>query len=101
MRKLVLQMGMSLDGLVARPGQYGAGGWGLPPEDPALKRRKLEWLHEAGLHLMGRVTYEEMAEFWPNSEDEYAAPTNEIPRSSSRKRSSAPSGRSRASRTAT
>ncbi len=36
MRKLVLSMGVSLDGLVARPGRYGAGGWGLPPEDPAL-----------------------------------------------------------------
>jgi hypothetical protein len=35
MRKLILSMGVSLDGLVARPGRYGAGGWGLPPEDPA------------------------------------------------------------------
>jgi hypothetical protein len=39
MRKLVLSMGVSLDGLVARPGRYGAGGWGLPSEDPALKER--------------------------------------------------------------
>jgi hypothetical protein len=38
MRKLVLMRGVSLDGLVARPGNFGAGGWGLPPEDPALKR---------------------------------------------------------------
>jgi hypothetical protein len=42
-RKLVLMMGVSLDGLVARPGS-GAGGWGVPPEDPALKARKLDWL---------------------------------------------------------
>ena len=61
MRNLVLQMAVSLDGLVARPGKLGAGGWGLPPEDPALKARKLGWLREAGLHLMGRATYEEMA----------------------------------------
>lgn len=39
MRKLVLSMGVSLDGLVARPGRLGAGGWGLPREDPALKER--------------------------------------------------------------
>ena len=80
MRKLVLSMGVSLDGLVARPGRFGAGGWGLPPDDPALKERKLEWMHDVGLHLMGRNTYEEMAEFWPVSDDAYAAPMNEIPK---------------------
>ena len=71
---------MSLDGLVARSGRFGAGGWGLPPEDPALKARKLGWLGEAGLHLMGRATYEEMAGFWPTSDDEYAAPMNDLPK---------------------
>jgi dihydrofolate reductase len=80
MRKLVLQMGVSLDGLVARPGRHGAGGWGLPPEDPALKERKLEWLRHAGLHLMDRTTYEEMAAAWPGSDDAYAAPMNDIPK---------------------
>jgi dihydrofolate reductase len=80
MSRLVLMMGVSLDGMVARPGTYGAGGWGTPPEDPALKARKLGWLREAGLHLMGRVTYEEMAGFWPTSDDEYAAPMNDVPK---------------------
>jgi dihydrofolate reductase len=80
MRKLVLQMGISLDGLVARPGRHGAGGWGLPPEDPALKQRKLDWLADTGLHLMGRKTYEEMADAWPTSDDPYAAPMNDIPK---------------------
>ena len=80
MRRLVLSMGVSLDGLVARPGRFGAGGWGLPPEDPALKERKLRWMHDVGLHLMGRNTYEEMAELWPVSDDPYAAPMNEIPK---------------------
>jgi dihydrofolate reductase len=78
MRKLVLMMGVSLDGLVARPGNFGAGGWGVPPEEPALKARKLDWLRDAGLHLMGRTTYEEMAGFWPTSDDEYAKPMNDI-----------------------
>ena len=80
MRQLVLMMGISLDGLVARPGKFGAGGWGLPPEAPALKARKLDWLGDTGLHLMGRATYEEMAGFWPTSDDEYAAPMNDIPK---------------------
>lgn len=80
MRKLILQMGVSLDGMVARTGKYGAGGWGTPPEDPALTERKLGWLRETGLHLMGRATYEEMAGAWPASHDAYAAPMNDIPK---------------------
>jgi dihydrofolate reductase len=80
MRKLVLIMGVSLDGLVARRGESGDGDWGLPPEDAALKARKLDWLGEAGLHLMGRATYQEMAGFWPTSDDEYAAPMNDLPK---------------------
>jgi dihydrofolate reductase len=101
MRKLALQMGMSLDGLVALPGRHGAGGWGLPPEDPALKQRKLDWLQDAGLHLMGRITYEEMAEFWPVSGDDYAAPMTTSPRSSSPRRSNARTGRRAGSRAVT
>jgi hypothetical protein len=30
MRKLVLSIGVSHDGLVARPGRFGASGWGRP-----------------------------------------------------------------------
>ena len=77
MSKLVLSMGVSLDGLVARPARLRAGGWGLPPDDPSLKERKLGWMQDIGLHLMGRNTYEEMAGFWPTSDDEYAAPMND------------------------
>jgi dihydrofolate reductase len=72
--RLVLSMGVSLDGIVARPGRLGAAGWGLPPDDPALKERKLGWMHDVDLHLMGRKTYEEMAEFWPVSDDAYRHP---------------------------
>jgi dihydrofolate reductase len=65
---------------VARSGKFGAGGWGVPPEDPALKARKLDSLRAADLHLMGCATYQEMAGFWPTSDDEYAAPMNDIPK---------------------
>lgn len=47
---------------------------------PALKARKLDLIRQAGAHLMGRVTYEEMAGFWPTADDEYAAPMNSIPK---------------------
>ncbi len=84
-RRLVLQMGVSLDGIVAVGRGDGSvpvmeGEWGLPPEDPELTRLKLAWVREAGAHLMGRVTYEAMAAHWPSSTHAYAAPMNDIPK---------------------
>ena len=79
--KLVLMMGISLDGFVAVPSGNGLtpvmeGVGGLPPEDPELTKAKLAWIWDAAAHLMGRATYEEMAGFWPTSPHEYAAPMN-------------------------
>jgi dihydrofolate reductase len=82
--KLALMMGISLDGFVAVPSGTGLTpvmeGGDLPPEDPELTKTKLSWIWEAGAHLMGRTTYEEMASFWPTSTADYAAPMNEIPK---------------------
>jgi dihydrofolate reductase len=85
---IVLMMGISLDGYVAvRSGdgltpvlEAGSSDEGIPPEDPELKQTKLDWIWQAGAHLMGRTTYEEMAGFWPTSSADYAAPMNEIPK---------------------
>ena len=84
-RKLILQMGVSLDGIIAgsrgdRSTPVMEGEWGLPPEDPELTKLKVEWLWETGAHVMGRVTYEQMADAWPKSTGAYAAPMNEIPK---------------------
>lgn len=78
MRKLIVQVSVSLDGFVA-PAE-GAPDHRAASEDPALKRRKLDWLAEAGVHAMGRVTYQEMAGHWPSSSDAYAAPMNALPK---------------------
>lgn len=78
MRKLILQMSVSVDGIVAAPKDVG--GPSPVPEDPALKKLKLTWLGQAGCHIMGRTTYEEMSAHWPYSDDDYAAPMNEIPK---------------------
>lgn len=78
MRNVILQMSMSLDGVVAAPKQ--AGGPSPVPEDAELKRLKLDWLGQAGCHIMGRTTYLEMASHWPYSDDEYAAPMNGLPK---------------------
>jgi hypothetical protein len=61
-RKLLLATGASLEDWSPGPGGTGPVGWGLPPEDPVLKQRKLGWMDDVGLHLMGRATYEGMAE---------------------------------------
>jgi dihydrofolate reductase len=78
-RRLILQTGISIDGYVAaldgsHPWSEGRG------EDEAFKRWILDSVWAAGAHLMGRVTYEEMAATWPTSDSEYARPMNEIPK---------------------
>jgi dihydrofolate reductase len=78
MRRLILQMGVSIDGFVAA--SDGSHPWGYEREDPATKLWKLDSVQAAGAHLMGRVTYQDMAAFWPTSTSEYAAPMNEIPK---------------------
>jgi dihydrofolate reductase len=78
MRKVIVLMSMSLDGFVA-PAK-GAPDHRALPEDPALKKIKLDWLCEAGTHAIGRVTYDEMAAHWPVSTDDYAAPMNQLPK---------------------
>jgi dihydrofolate reductase len=82
MRRLILQTGISLDGYVAaldgsHPWNDAGGGEG---GDPAIKRWILDSVSAAGAHLMGRVTYEEMATAWPTSTSDFARPMNEIPK---------------------
>src|SRR5437762_12983667 len=78
MRRLILQTGISIDGYVAALDRSHP--WGVEGEDEGVKRWVLDSVWAAGAHLMGRVTYEEMAAFWPTSTSEYARPMNEIPK---------------------
>jgi dihydrofolate reductase len=59
MREVVVQMGVSLDGFVARPD--GSLDWGLPPEHPDVTAWKLDSVRRVGTHIMGRITYQAMA----------------------------------------
>jgi dihydrofolate reductase len=77
MGQVVLIMTASIDGYVVRPDGMAVGAM---PEPPQLKRWKLDRISRAGMHIMGRVTYEEMRTFWPMSKDPYAAPINDIPK---------------------
>jgi dihydrofolate reductase len=78
MRTLVLQMGVTLDGYVAGPG--GEGDWGLPPEHPDVRAWKVASLRQVGTHIMGRVTYEQMAAYWPTAAGDYAEFMNTLPK---------------------
>ena len=78
MRKLVLKMSISADGFVG--GQNGELDWLFKTMDKSA----LDWIErtlwEAGVHIMGRRTYHDMANYWPTSSDTLAAPMNEIPK---------------------
>jgi dihydrofolate reductase len=80
MRKVLLQMGLSVDGIVAG-GPPGAGEAGSTQEDEAVRNWKVNSLRDVGTHIMGRVTYEQMAGHWPyNGPAEYADAMNNIPK---------------------
>jgi dihydrofolate reductase len=80
MRRVLLQMGVSVDGIVAGGPQGGANPE-PPNENEAVRAWKVESLRQVGTHIMGRVTYEEMAAHWPShGPAEYAGPMNNIPK---------------------
>jgi dihydrofolate reductase len=78
MRRVVLQMGVTVDGYVAGTG--GEGDWGLGDEDPDVRAWKVASLGQVGTHIMGRVTYEEMAGYWPTATGDYADFMNSLPK---------------------
>jgi dihydrofolate reductase len=71
-------MGVTLDGFVH--GAKGYEEWGLPAEEDDVVAWKAASLREAGTHIMGRTTYEDMASVWPHSTGVYADVMNEIPK---------------------
>ena len=77
MRDVVLYMSMSLDGFVGSDREHP--GMAIP-EGVELKQWQLDGISKAGAHLMGRVTYQEMSSYWPQLQDPYAAPMNDIPK---------------------
>jgi dihydrofolate reductase len=78
MRRLILQMQMSLDGCVGGPN--GELDWIFPGFSQDATAWMVERLWQAGAHLMGGVTYRDMAAHWPVSSEPYAPPMNQIPK---------------------
>ena len=74
---VILYMSMSLDGFVDSDREHP--GVAIP-EGAELRQWKLDRISKAGAHLMGRVTYQQMSSHWPQSDDPYATPMNDIPK---------------------
>jgi dihydrofolate reductase len=79
MRRVIVKMEMSLDGFVGARGV--SSGWPAGYfDDDEFTAYELGVLESAGVHAMGRVSYQDMAPYWPTSNEPFAAPMNEIPK---------------------
>jgi dihydrofolate reductase len=78
MRKLVLKMDVSIDGFVGGP--KGESDWIFETCDQGCTLWILETIEQAGLHVMGRKTFEAMASYWPSSTNPFAPAMNAIPK---------------------
>lgn len=78
MRKLVLKMSISADGFVCGPNHEID--WLFRTKDKSVKDWIEQTLWDAGVHIMGSRTFNDMAAYWPTSSDQLAAPMNKIPK---------------------
>src|ERR1700730_5825357 len=77
MSKVVVTNHLTLDGVMQAPGRpdedvrggFEHGGWALPYNDAVMGRVMGEGMAKGGPLLLGRRTYEDFADFWPNQED--------------------------------
>jgi dihydrofolate reductase len=91
MRKVIVQVWMTLDGVVQAPGAadedttggFRHGGWSLRYFDDAAMKWAAGNVTGAGGFLLGRRTYEAFAAHWPNASEEeqvLAEPLNTRPK---------------------
>ena len=77
MRDLILKMSMSVDGFVSD--MDGRNTW-MFGADQEAKAWSVDYLWNAGLHIMGSRSFQDMAAWWPTSTDQFAPPMNQIPK---------------------
>ena len=90
MRRLVVIEFVTLDGVMQslgspdedRDGGFEHGGWAAPYGDEVLGRKAGEGLAATTAYLLGRRTYEKMADYWPHQPDDdpIAAHLNATPK---------------------
>ena len=86
MRRLIASEFVTLDGVMEAPGhdehRDGRNAWALEHATPDQQRFKIDELMSAGALLLGRVTYQIFAAFWPNAprDEGFADRMNSIPK---------------------
>ncbi|MBO2448978.1 dihydrofolate reductase family protein [Actinomadura barringtoniae] len=75
MKKIVSELFMTLDGVVAEPGK-----WHSPFHDPEMDRAIEAGMAAADTMLLGRRTYEEHAGYWPAATGSMADLMNGLPK---------------------
>jgi dihydrofolate reductase len=78
MRKLIMKMSISVDGFVCGPN--GEKDWVFKTGDEESLAWSVGAVSQAGLIIMGRKTFEDIARYWPTATGPFAAPMNEIPK---------------------
>ncbi|MDN7242441.1 dihydrofolate reductase family protein [Planococcus sp. N028] len=76
MGKIVVPMYITLDGVMEKPA------WSAPYWNEEVENFQNTLLHACDSLLLGRVTYEEFAEYWPTAKDEqgFAERMNSLPK---------------------
>jgi dihydrofolate reductase len=77
MRKIIVFMNLTLDGVMQAPGRpdedrrggFEYGGWALPYADPDMGKVAMESMAATDGILLGRRTYEDFYAVWPNRTD--------------------------------
>ena len=83
MRTLIVSEFVTLDGVMEAPGgepTHPHTGWVSDYFGPEHEAYKFQEVLDAGLLLIGRVTYESFAGAWPNYEGEFADRMNAMPK---------------------
>jgi dihydrofolate reductase len=85
LRKVIVSMFVSLDGVMEDPGgaeKFEHGGWTIPYWDDGIGKFKLDELFASDALLLGRVTYQGFAAVWPSQSDEagFADRMNGLPK---------------------
>ena len=90
MRRLIMNMQLSLDGVMQGPGGpeedtrggFEHGGWAMPYFDESMGKASALGMDSSGALLIGRRTYEIFAGYWPHQDDDapFASFLNTVPK---------------------
>lgn len=85
MRKIIVTEFITLDGVIEAPGgnetAHPHAGWQFKYESPEAGKYKVDELASVDTLLLGRITYDGFAEYWPSQTGEcFADPINSMPK---------------------